>query len=38
MRDTIKEKISEEMNRRDSRCHCVITAENSFCAEDPKSE
>lgn len=37
MRDTIKDKISEEVQKRDSRCYCVITVENSYCAEEPKS-
>lgn len=37
MRDTIKNKISEEVQKRDSRCYCVITVENSYCAQEPKS-
>ncbi len=37
MRDTIKQKVSDEVGRRDERCKCVITVENSFCAENPES-
>lgn len=37
MRGTIKDKISEEVQKWDSRLHCVITVENSYCAENPES-
>ncbi len=37
MRDIIKNKISEEVQRQDSRYRCVITVENSYCAETPGS-
>ena len=37
MRDTLKTRVSEEMRRRDSRFCCIMTMENSFCAEDPGS-
>lgn len=36
LRDTIKLKVSEAVHERDSRCYCVITVENSFCAEIPE--
>ena len=36
LRDTIKLKVSECVHERDSRCYCVITVENSFCAEIPE--
>ena len=29
----LKTEISEEVNRRDKRCFCVITVENSFISE-----
>ena len=37
MRGTIKDKISEEVQKWDSRFYCVITVENSYCAESPES-
>ena len=37
MRGTIKDKISEEVQGWDSRYFCVITVENSYCAENPES-
>ena len=37
MRDTLRIRISEELQKRDQRYNCVITVENSFCAEDPES-
>lgn len=37
MRGTIKDKISEEVQKWDSKFHCVITVENSYCAENPES-
>ena len=37
MRDTIRNKISEEVQKWDSRYDCVITVENSYCAENPES-
>lgn len=33
LRDTIRRKISEVVHERDSRCYCILTVENSFCAE-----
>lgn len=38
MRDTIKQKVSDMVHERDSRCYCVMTVENSFCAEIPEKE
>ena len=37
MRDTLRNRISEEMQKQDSRYCCVMTLENSFCAENPDS-
>lgn len=37
MRDTLRIRISEEMQKQDSRYVCVMTMENSFCAEHPNS-
>lgn len=37
MRDTLRIRIAEEMQKRDSRFKCIITMENSFCAENPES-
>ncbi len=37
MRDTLRTRISEEMHRQDERFSCIITMENSFCAENPES-
>lgn len=37
MRGTIKDKISEEVQKWDSKFYCVITVENSYCAENPES-
>lgn len=37
MRDTLRTRVSEEMRMRDSRFCCIMTMENSFCAEDPES-
>ena len=37
MRDTLRIRISEELQKRDQRYNCVKTVENSFCAEDPES-
>lgn len=37
MRDTLRTRVSEEMRNRDPRFFCIITTENSFCAEDPES-
>lgn len=36
LRDTIKQKVSDMVHERDSRCYCVVTVENSFCAEVPE--
>ena len=33
MRKSLRRKVAETVNRRDKRCFCVITVENSFCAE-----
>ncbi len=38
LRDTIKLKVSDVVHERDSRCYCVITVENSFCAEVPEND
>lgn len=38
LRDTIKQKVSDMVHERDSRCYCVVTVENSFCAEVPEKE
>ena len=37
MRDTLRTRIAEEMQKKDSRFRCIITMENSFCAENPES-
>lgn len=37
MRDTLRVRVSEEMHRQDERFCCIITIENSFCAESPES-
>ena len=37
MRDTLRTRIEEEMQKKDSRFRCIITMENSFCAENPES-
>ncbi len=37
MRDTLRNRISEALNKLDSRYDCIITMENSFCAENPES-
>lgn len=37
MRDTLRTRVSEEMRMRDLRFCCIMTMENSFCAEDPES-
>lgn len=37
MRDTLRVRVSEEMHRQDERFCCIITIENSFCAENPES-
>lgn len=37
MRDTLRTRVSEEMRMRDSRFCCIMTMENSFCAENPES-
>lgn len=36
MRDTLRTRVSEEMRSRDSRFFCIMTMENSFCAENPE--
>lgn len=38
LRDTIKLKVSDAVRQRDSRCFCVMTVENSFCAEISEAE
>lgn len=38
LRDTIKLKVSEAVHEKDSRCYCVLTVENSFCAQVPDKE
>lgn len=35
MRDTIRTKVSDDVQKADSRCHCVMTMESSFLAQDP---
>ncbi len=35
-RDMIRTKVSEAVHNADPRCYCVITMENTFCAEEPK--
>ncbi len=37
MRDKLRIRISEEMQKQDSRFNCIMTMENSFCAEEPES-
>ncbi len=37
MWETLRVRIAEEMQKKDSRFWCVITMENSFCAENPDS-
>lgn len=36
MRDKLRVRVSEDMHSRDERFFCVITMENSFCAENPE--
>lgn len=36
MRDTIRSKVSEEVRLADPRCCCVMTVENTYCAESPE--
>lgn len=38
LRDTIKQKVSEAVHEKNLRCYCVITVENSFCAEIPEND
>ncbi len=38
MRDTIREKVSDEVRKADSRCYCIMTVENTYCAEKPEPE
>ncbi len=38
MRDTIREKVSDEVRKSDPRCYCVMTVENTYCAEEPEPE
>lgn len=38
LQDTIKKKISEEVQKQRTDCYCVITVENSFCVETLKSK
>lgn len=33
MRDTIREMVSDEVHRADPRCYCVMTIENTYCAQ-----
>lgn len=35
LRDTIKQKVSEVVHERNPQCFCILTVENSFCAELP---
>lgn len=37
MRDKLRIRVSEEMQKQDSRFCCIMTIENSFCAESPES-
>lgn len=37
MRDTIKGKIAELVQQKEPNCYCIITVENSYCAEAPES-
>lgn len=37
MRDTIRSQVSEGVRGADPKCHCVMTVENTFCAESPES-
>ena len=37
MRDTLRIRISEELQKQDERFQCVMTMENSFCADAPES-
>lgn len=38
MQDTIKKKISEEVHRHRPDCYCIITVENSYCADTSESD
>ena len=38
MRDTIREKVSDEVHRADPRCYCVMTIENTYCAQPPEPD
>ena len=33
-KDSLKQKIREMVKERDNTCHCIITIENSYCAEE----
>ena len=38
MRDTIRAKVSDQVHGADPRCYCVMTVENTYCAEAPEPE
>ncbi len=38
MRDTIRSKVSDQVHSADQRCYCVMTVENTYCAESPEPD
>lgn len=38
LRDTIKKKVSDVVHERNPQCYCILTVENSFCAEVPEND
>lgn len=38
MRDTIRAKVSDQVHGADPRCYCVMTVENTYCAESPEPD
>lgn len=38
LRDTIKKKVSDVVHEHNPQCYCILTVENSFCAEIPEND
>lgn len=38
MRDEVRAKVSEAVRSADPRCSCVMTVENTYCAEEPETD
>ncbi len=38
MRDTIRSKVSDQVHGADPRCYCIMTVENTYCAESPEPD